>query len=176
MVVSSGHRVHGRLHDHSLVQDRDGSQKGGAIPSSPTVTNPDMILPDENNEQEGWAPASSSPSVSGLHPPRVDQQQRTEVPLHRNFSRRLSPSSSESASNRQSCRLSDIGEEEGASRTLQQGDEGNGGHTQSQAEFVGEQQQHGNGTSSGGEEVPSAVLSSEAERILENAKKRLSVC
>ena len=30
--------------------------------------------------------------------------------------------------------------------------------------------------SAGGEEVPSAVLSNEAERILENAKKRLSVC
>ena len=169
MAVSPGFRVHGHMHDPLIGSG--AAQNGHSLPSSPT-SKPDMILSDNDDGDYEW----SSPSLAGSsldhHDSGEDFGSRNGsgpgIPVHRNFSRHLSPSGSSNSSQR----LSGIGEQgvssshhfkESGEHARQQGDDDAFTHGPPTA------------AAAAGEEVPSAVLSNEAERILENAKKRLSV-
>lgn len=194
------------------------------IPPSPTLTNPDMILPVDENEREVSTPSPPFrlPSLSPLQALYWNQPQQhfanelsaeedggggsggdTNVgvavplssgrPLRNGYSRHASSWAKPDFSRR----LSDIGEEDSSSGgalsyTPSRGSQvvdGSGFSGRSSAVFSGpivrasderlqpaDYTEFRDGTPGPVEEFPSAILSSEAERILENAKKRLTVC
>lgn len=183
--------------------------------TSLTLTNPDMILPDNGREHESRTPSPPSLTyLSQLNARHGFQNGSNAAPsmvaprAKKNFSR---PNwSGHEDVNTSGRRLSDIGEELSPARVGgfadgSGGDEGNPRSSSSGSEYSkqstpqngqtdvakGETTEQAGQTGlpgsnamasaavegkGPGDEVSSAILSSEAERILENAKKRLTVC
>ena len=183
------------------------------LPPSPTLTNPEMILPEDVNERESSTPSPpfQLPSLSNMHGFYGNELSRY-LPTETAASRMLQKDPPRYASSWTTPdigrRLSDIGEEESPCSPVRseapeepqepqpkEGDAaewglsysrptagGPGEPVQQDGQLVSHNAHDASNTVASsaappttGEELPSSILSSEAERILENAKKRLTV-